>query len=142
FPYEPLDVAKKQFRLLRVGRDGHTDRIGCIMLTVELDSAPIYSALSYTWGPPHPGHQVLVNQETVIIRESLYRVLQQIGSWASRHHLSRHRYLWTDEICIDHQNSAERISQIGLVSEIYSRCHRVLLCLNSVRSSSQTGHQY
>lgn len=100
FPYEPLDVAKRQIRLLRVDRDGLTDSIGCIMLTVELDSAPLYLALSYTWGSPHPAHQVLVNQDTLIVRENLYRFLRQIETWLSQHPSSRHCYLWIDEICI------------------------------------------
>jgi hypothetical protein len=52
FPYQPLDIKRKQIRLLELHPGLANTPIRCSLKTVILSELPLYDALSYEWGQP------------------------------------------------------------------------------------------
>jgi hypothetical protein len=117
YDYEPLDLAKQQIRLitLKPGNPGST--IQCDLEIFDVDSAPQYLALSYTWGPPSPTAHILINGKPFEIRQNLHSFLRAYRNDANNKH-----YIWIDQICISQGHTAERNHQVQLMSEIYKSC--------------------
>ncbi|EON66397.1 hypothetical protein W97_05494 [Coniosporium apollinis CBS 100218] len=100
---------------------------------------PPCHCLSYTWGP-------LVNNEDCIKEyaegeESVLESdggLQRIGVTKNLYYGLRLvtrtkrwvKYIWIDALCICQTDLAERASQVGFMTEIYSRCGRVIVWLS------------
>src|SRR4051794_36942307 len=53
--------------------------IPCKLIHCPINDAPSYMALSYTWGPHQPAHQILVNEKRFSVRSNLWHFLN--GSW-------------------------------------------------------------
>lgn len=139
--YTPLPTARS-IRLIELHPplpDGGT----CFTLfTTELETAPAYDALSYTWGSPaspyigpDPGSVspvatsfvVNCNSKPFLVHENLrdaLRMLQSVDFSAVGQIKSR--YLWVDAICIDQTNMSERAAQVRLMDQIYHQAEKVV----------------
>lgn len=122
YKYQPLEIWRQQVRLLKIKQDKNGP-VHCTLQTFELKAAPLYAALSYTWGPESPACNILVDGKLLSIRPNLFYCLRGI-----RHECDG--YIFVDQICIDQLNAQERNHQVQLMSAIYSRSQRVIVWLN------------
>ena len=124
YVHQPLNTEKQQIRLLKI-IPSDSGPINCTIAVFDLDTAPPYSALSYTWGPPHTDFTVSINGRILKIRKNLFRFLETFR----RDKNESHRYLWIDQICIAQSNIQERNHQVGLMSTIYNQSDLTIVWL-------------
>src|SRR5436190_21637267 len=67
----------EQFRILRYGRQ---PMIACDLITVKLDDAPDYTALSYSWGKQNRTVPIRRGKKSLLVTRSLGEALQVIRS--------------------------------------------------------------
>jgi len=134
YKHHPLDLSKQQIRLIKLRR-GEEGPMQCELRTFDLDDCPAYLALSYTWGPPTPLFEIVMETGKVLtIRENLYRFLQQFLAQGLEHDGSGGeppQYLWIDQISINQSSTLERNHQVSLMSTIYGEAGGVIIWLAS-----------
>lgn len=114
-PYRDLDRGKKEIRLVTLKpRRGWSVRPECELSTVSIDEKPVYTALSYVWGPRVLRNSILLNGKDFKVTDSLYCALLRLRD------KTQPCTLWIDAICINQGDREERASQVRLVREIYS----------------------
>jgi len=126
YVYEALATDRPRIRLITVWQGVRrasypypptdSDEILCTIDAFEVDKAPSYIALSYTWGDPIPLHTIRLNGRHFSIRENLFDFLKAFG--ASDIGQQKH-YLWIDQLCIDQSNTGERNHQVSMMADIY-----------------------
>jgi len=117
FQHQPLDLSTGEFRLVQKNRLGPKRELCSPSINLEMrhfhfNDAPVYTAVSYTWGDPTITRRIHVNGRPFHIRSNLWHFLQAkpyTGKW-----------YWIDALCIDQSNVRERNHQISLMSNIYS----------------------
>ncbi|KAF1830797.1 HET-domain-containing protein [Decorospora gaudefroyi] len=131
YQYKPLDTTKQQIRLLKLHRLPptfaallHTDAVHCEIETFDIDTAPAYIALSYTWGDPAYSRIIYLDNRPFRVRTNLFDFL-----CAFRSDNANIYYLWIDQLCIDQTTTEERSHQVRLMSQIYTRCQFVIASL-------------
>lgn len=107
-----------QIRLLEILEDdGHTGRLH----TVDLETAPSYTALSYFWGTPPAADEarcfVTVNGVTVETQKNLHNALGQLGATVRKYRLM----IWIDFLCIDQRNTDERGCQVAMMKKVFEK---------------------
>ncbi|PMD13545.1 HET-domain-containing protein [Hyaloscypha hepaticicola] len=132
--YHPLRSDNREIRLLQIdpSQPDEVD-IHCSFKTVSLNSAPVYQALSYEWGPPEvgsPSSRVFVNLHNVPTTPNLRRALKHLETGTS---------YWIDAICIDQRDDKERGHQVRLMTEIYRHAGAVVVWLGSEKENSAAG---
>jgi hypothetical protein len=113
--------------LLRISRAGGA--IHCEISVHDIDDAPAYRALSYTWGPPEPAYNIVIDNKSLAIRDNLYAFLLKASKGEARRQLASTQYLWIDQISIDQENVSERNHQVRLMAKIYERAAVVTMWL-------------
>ena len=116
FVYHQL-TDPSEIRLIKVHAGGK--KIGMRLEHYDLEDAPDYSALSYTWGDASRTREILINRKPMTVRLNLYQFLEV---FQAKH---QNEWLWVDQICIDQQDTFERNSQVQLMSEIYRNAFEV-----------------
>lgn len=107
FHYQPLNLksSSHQIRLLRFPPSGSSPaKIACTMQIVDLNSKPAYRALFYTWGPPEPTMEILVNDRPFRVRENLYQFL---STWQDKIDY----LIWIDQIVSISRTIVRRITK-------------------------------
>ncbi|KAH6642534.1 heterokaryon incompatibility protein-domain-containing protein [Boeremia exigua] len=143
--HQPLVYWKPQIRLLKIKPDLYGP-IRCEVEIFDLDTAPAFAALSYTWGPENPVYDVVVDGRTLPVRKNLHHFLKCRRKEKNKHYFSeKDLYLFIDQICIDQSDPEERNRQVQLMSQIYSKCWHVILWLNDeegqcLREARHFGH--
>ncbi|KAI4660166.1 uncharacterized protein J4E79_005971 [Alternaria viburni] len=137
YVYEALATDRPRIRLITVWQGVRrasypypptdSDEIRCTIDTFEVDKAPSYIALSYTWGDPIPLHTIRLNGKHFSIRENLFDFLKAFG--ASDIGQQKH-YLWIDQLCIDQSNDNERGHQVQMMRNIYRHAYLVISWLD------------
>ncbi|KAH7086595.1 heterokaryon incompatibility protein-domain-containing protein, partial [Paraphoma chrysanthemicola] len=125
FVYEPLDLAKPVFRLIRVQKRNGNGPIEIEMRHSEISTQ--YRCLSYMWGEETQTYGLLLNGKAFGVRKNLYDFLE----FASRAYAEEP--MWIDAICIDQTNIAERGHQVQRMGVIYSQAREVLVWLSESR---------
>lgn len=94
----PLDTTKQHIRLVRLRKASDSDHgnVFCDFATFEIEEAPPYVALSYTWGPATPTRIIFLNDQCFEVRENLFDFL-----CAFQHDEANICYLWIDQLCIE-----------------------------------------
>lgn len=93
------------------------------IIHTNLNTAPSYTSVSYSWNDQQRDHDLHVDSHTLKVIENLRIGLSYMIKQAST------QFLWVDEICIDQENEEERAVQIPLMEEIYTRCQECLVWL-------------
>lgn len=70
FTYTPLPSTGQHIRLLRIHKN--EQGVHCRLAQFELTNTLEYKALSYMWGPKTPQYPILLNGNTLMIRQNLY----------------------------------------------------------------------
>lgn len=110
----------------------------CSLNTFSIDEAPMYMALSYTWGCPlnDPTYFDIFSQDQTWILDdtdnakrirvgfNLYKGLQRISRLNGNI-----KYIWIDALCINQADLVERGKQVSLMGEIYSKAEQVVVWL-------------
>lgn len=122
---------RDDIRLLRVHLRGQ-GQLEAALETYTFSTAPPYEALFYFWGK---GGQEETFQLTVHCEGHNHRLglLPNLHSALMRtmsHTRADHgRLLWTDRICIDQTDPADKDVQLAQMPEVYSNAQRVLVWL-------------
>lgn len=124
YNYKPLDLEKQQIRLISLKPGAADSTVECNLQIFDVESAPPYIALSYTWGPPSPTAHILIEEEHFEMRENLHNFLL-----AYRNDDHNEYYIWVDQICISQGHTAERNHQVQMMSRIYKSCDLVIIWL-------------
>lgn len=125
--HQSISKASRQIRLLRILSDTSTEDIECSLDVYEIDTAPSYTAISYTWGPIAPECQIIINGAKTTVRENCRSALRL----ARFHRASLPAHLWIDAICIDQQNLTEKSHQVQMMADIYAKADPVFVSLGS-----------
>lgn len=122
FQYKPFDLESAGFRLALLEK-GTQSQIRCHLVQAYLNDIIPYEAVSYSWESQSTPHEIMIDEKTLSITESLHEAL---------HHLRRpdeDRMLWIDALCIDQTNIKERGHQVNRMGEIYKKADRVIVWL-------------
>ena len=134
--YQSLSLHHEgDIRLVRIVgiREG---KVLCRLHTANLDDKPIYTALSYTWGPSTdkeqaegmtsaPTHEILCNDSSIYVTQNLHNFLCRAvvdEDLASRN-------IWIDSISINQEDSVERANQVNQMGNIYRSAAEVVVWL-------------
>lgn len=98
------------------------------LVVVDLRDAPVYEAISYTWGDSTDRVLLKCNGRTVPIPRNLEDALKQIR------YSDRCRYVWADAVCINQEDLAERGQQVSIMRLIFQGAQRVLVWLGQDHS--------
>ncbi|KAL0568600.1 hypothetical protein V5O48_013388 [Marasmius crinis-equi] len=125
------DSDSKSFRLVKIEPWTSDFLLRCSVEEVDLQTKPVYDALSYTWfidgdlGPPTKGtmQTIVCNGMALDIHQNLYDALLQLRA------LDRGHPYWIDAICIDQEFDSEKSSQVNMMGEIFSGAETVIVWL-------------
>lgn len=121
--HHAISKVSRQIRLLRIFSDTPTENVRCSLNVYNIDTAPAYTAISYTWGPVTPVHDITINGLKTGVRENC-RIALEI---ARLHRNELAEYVWIDAICIDQEDLFEKNHQVKLMNEIYAKAQYVLV---------------
>lgn len=121
--YDILDLEGDAIRLLELLPGVGNERVQCRLL-VSPDTASLpYEALSYVWGNPKSQSSITINGAPYQITPNLHSALQCLRLKESP------RILWTDALCINQSNKAEKAIQVARMGDIYKFADRVVIHL-------------
>ena len=124
FEHVPLPDPTSYIRLLEVeSADNVQADVRCTLTTWHIAEAPIYHAISYTWGAKAPTNTVHVNEMPIMIRKSGGETLKQVRCFQST------RYYWLDMLCINQDDLSEKSYQVAIMGTIFRKAECVLMCL-------------
>jgi hypothetical protein len=102
----------------------------------ELQNAPPYECLSYTWGRKDADRSLKLNSSAFPIRPNLEAALLRLrGS-------DEIRILWIDAVCIDQLNIPERNSQVSIMRDIYATADHVVVWLAKEHKDGSTARAF
>ncbi|KAF2839932.1 hypothetical protein M501DRAFT_1031091 [Patellaria atrata CBS 101060] len=155
--YRPLDISKKEIRLLRLLPAVSTEEhLVCALIRTSLDDAPPFQALSYCWGNFYGTRKATVMfQENVVVDSSagpnrIAQLNEQFSSQGSnkQDHVTLFNltatlhtalvsfllrdagtFLWADMLCINQGDPRERSDQVGIMHLIYKGASSVVVWL-------------
>nr|POE82427.1 heterokaryon incompatibility protein 6, or allele [Quercus suber] len=90
----------------------------------EVQYAPAYAALSYSWGQHEQLVEIRVNGRALEISPDLESALASVAG--------KYAYFWVDAICINQAHTAEKNDQVRRMKAIYERAEAVLVWLGAV----------
>lgn len=141
YVYTPLKDARN-FRILHLQRRPQEMQTGYIDVTLQgsiieanLDNAPDFFALSYTWGAPALCKEIALDNGKVL------KVTQNCADALRRMLRGKmERMIWVDSICINQGESGleERGRQVALMGEIYRKAGQVNVFLGVGDAASDT----
>lgn len=106
-------------RILELHPGSFHDPLRCRLRVAAIENDPVYDALSYMWGDPSPKGKIMLDGEAFPVTASLENALRHVRL---RDNI---RCLWADAVCINQRDVKERINQVHLMKEIYSRSKAV-----------------
>lgn len=129
-PYQPLDLSKREFRVLHLlPASQPSDDIHCRLQHVAFGSeepTPIYEALSYVWGDPTVTATVTIDYTPIQVTVSLESALRRLRL------SDKPRILWVDAICINQYDNGEKTHQVCIMSYLYNSASEVLVWLGDL----------
>jgi len=130
YHYTPLP-SQKFIRLLELYPGHGNDDIDCALIHTELEQAPEYETISYTWGNP-------TNKSIVLCHGKIVKVTQNLKDALVRFRLKdRSRILWVDALCINQEDGPEKGFQVKLMNRIYGNATRVCVWLGCTTAQMQ-----
>lgn len=109
-----------------------------VQLPEDVEAAPHYTALSYTWGSPKDMSPtpIWIDNKPLKVRNNLMSALR-----ALRHHQEDRTY-WIDAICINQADVSEKNHQVASMARIYQGAEAVKIWLGVDDDSSRTALAY
>ncbi|KAH7350697.1 heterokaryon incompatibility protein-domain-containing protein [Rhexocercosporidium sp. MPI-PUGE-AT-0058] len=161
FTYLPLNFtsSSRKTRFLKLlPATNLKDEIRCTIYHSSLDDFPVYEALSYAWGgevadDPQPiflsyeqddsGSMVLETsgerkEQANLGSEGRFQITPSLDAALRHIRLSTSsRTVWTDAICINQKDEAEKAHQIGYMRNIYLEAQRVVAWLGEEKDAME-----
>ncbi|MCJ1405108.1 hypothetical protein MMC11_008334 [Xylographa trunciseda] len=111
---------------------------GTLFQLASIDKPSTYDALSYRWSEVDPRHPVSIEIDGVplSIGSDLHVALLQFRS------TNLPRLLWIDQICINQADEEEKIHQIRIMGDIYSKAQTVLIWLGDSSDQSDVAMEF
>jgi hypothetical protein len=128
--YTYLPLGHRQIRLIRLEPGSGDAPLEGSIEHVSVDSPGKFSAISYAWGIADYSQALTTPTGPIIITMSLFSVLKEIREKGDR------PLLWVDAVCIDQENSDEKVTQIRLMRTIYSKAFDVVAWLGHEEHNS------
>ena len=122
YQYTLMKDPASHIRLLEIGADASDGLIRWALTTFEVNKAPLYHAISYTWGPERPIEKIALDDRTMNVRKNCADVLRQLAQ------LRTCRYYWLDALCINQANLEEKSAQVAIMGSIFEKASHVLIC--------------
>jgi hypothetical protein len=132
FVHSPLPDSETHIRLLEVLQGNFEQHVVCVMSTWPLDSAPPYSAISYTWGDPALTANITIDGRDMVVGQNCEYALQQ--TFAIK---KKEKRVWVDAVCIDQTNIKERGHQVAIMGKVYSKAAQVFACVGPHADDSE-----
>jgi Heterokaryon incompatibility protein (HET) len=131
FPHKPLS-SSENIRLLKIHAGDLDERVATTIYQIQLETAPPYEAISYTWGSESGVEEITCGPDGYRIRitkncESVLRRLQLPDE---------ERLVWIDAICIDQTSIEERNAQVAIMGQIYKTASRVIIDIGETSANS------
>ncbi|KAK4101697.1 HET-domain-containing protein, partial [Parathielavia hyrcaniae] len=146
--YSPLDSSKLLIRLLAIQEAAEdNDPLVCQITPVDLenpDNRPEFAALSYVWGSPQLGSEVMtLGGKPCTIGANLALALRffrasKPGSWPTPG-LTPPEHIWVDALCINQADEAEKAVQVGRMAQIYRSAALVISHLGPGNNLARDG---
>jgi hypothetical protein len=123
-----------EIRLIKILPASSSDApIRATLISVDLETAPDYRALSYIWGPePRGQYSIICDGESIPIRENVSNALHALRYYEEpfailHQERSGPQCFWIDELCIDQTNIQEKAEQISKMPQIFLRATQTVL---------------
>jgi hypothetical protein len=88
------------------------------------ESALLYEALSYCWGPPDDKRAVVAcNNTPMSVQANLFSAICYLRR------PEKSRFVWTDALAINQKDNEEKARQVRIMYKIYKRASRVIVWL-------------
>ncbi|POS76294.1 hypothetical protein DHEL01_v205313 [Diaporthe helianthi] len=126
YVYPPLP-SSRHIRVLKLHPAPSSDdpALSVELLSVPLDNAPPFKALSYAWGTSSPRTEIRCSGLTIAVGPSLYSALCHM-----RHSTpGKTRLMWVDALCINQEDIPERNAQVRIMNDIYKRAWGTMIWL-------------
>ncbi|CCT65350.1 related to heterokaryon incompatibility protein het-6 [Fusarium fujikuroi IMI 58289] len=114
----------------------------CELVTVSIDAAPEYEALSYTWGDASSAARIDVTTQGSETRQQFSVTSNCFSALKRLRYKDRTRVLWIDALAIDQSNVDERNHQVSLMSRIYSQAAGVIVYLGEFANDSDLAIEF
>lgn len=131
----PLNVPKT-IRLLVPQHRTPGGRLSYKFAVESLESDTRYAALSYVWGSSNttsPGY-ILLDRVLCSVTPNLLSALEMVeDAMAKNTHTAATPppLIWTDQLCINQADNAEKSEQVALMGELYAGAQTVYICLGA-----------
>lgn len=130
FTYSLLDDPSHTIRLLQILCH---DPLQCQMSVHRLNEAPVYRAISYTWGEASPLQSfVLDGCRFLSARLNCVYALTQ-----AHQNVPEKTPLWIDAVCINQEDNEEKSCQVAIMGRIYRRAESVFVSLGAAYDDSE-----
>jgi hypothetical protein len=116
----------RAIRILSLSPSDEPDnQLNGAFITIIVDGAPAFEAISYVWGQNPTFSQSIWMEDagSVFITPNLAAALKRFRR------KKEHRLLWVDGICIDQGNDKEKAVQVPLMASIYQKATKTLAWL-------------
>lgn len=133
FEYPALMKPASQIRLLRVHGAPEDALLVGDLIVHDIDEAPEYSAISYTWGPETPREAIMVNGQRMMVRTACHYALRQARLFSPEPSI----LLWIDSICINQLDLEEKAHQVGMIASIFEQAEQTFVCIGPHEADSQ-----
>lgn len=134
YRYEPVNERDIRLVELQSPNPDNPKEVACKIKYSTLDSCPLFTAVSYMWGPASTPEIVYIEGKVLKVRESLFQLLLDLRR-------GEPRLLWIDALCIDQENMIERMEQVKIMGEIYAKANYVMTWLGSECKDGELGAQ-
>ena len=142
FTYDALDPDPNipSIRLLSVKQARCNSQPDCTLVNTRVDTES-FIALSYQWHPPdlqasNRPHFIRLNGKQFEVQQNLWHFLCMAQEMLAG------KNLWTDAICIDQTNQAEKSRQVKNMDQVYTHASKVLIWLGCGDSDTTTFIDY
>ncbi|KAM5350683.1 hypothetical protein ACJ41O_007188 [Fusarium nematophilum] len=125
YRYDTLDKQKRQIRLFELLPGAKDEQLRGRLMTADLNTHPVFDALSYVWGDPTPRFTLRIDDDGFLeISENLGNALICLRQQKEP------RTLWADAICINQQDKQERGHQVRFMRAVYRTAQTVRVWLD------------
>ncbi|KAI0848921.1 heterokaryon incompatibility protein-domain-containing protein [Daldinia vernicosa] len=118
------NILPDRVRILHILPGPEGSPIECSLEVRDLSTEGIAEALSYVWGRSQVPKFINVDGCSFKVTENLFNIL---SSLRDRHNK---REIWIDAICINQSDSDEKVHQVRLMRDIYSKAKKTTIWLS------------
>jgi Heterokaryon incompatibility protein (HET) len=123
YKYGQLQTGR-HVRLLQLRkRHSFSCEMVCELIHYNLNNAPSYEALSYTWGADPPSIPLKIDSQEILVTRGVQEFL--FSQWS----IFEDKLFWIDAVCINQKDDVEKSSQIPLMTTIYKQAKTVIVWL-------------